>query len=485
MKVKRRIARDAANVSTSSMIVAATQLLETVVLARLLLPEDIGLIALIALILGFVRSVADLGVGNAFIHFQDTSRTVFSSLYWLLVMCGVAIFILSLAGRPIVAAIVPGSPLASLCGWIGLNFLIFPVGILYQFLLQKQLRFRRTALAESAARCAGTATVVLLAFGHRGVFSYVAGQIVYNSVKSVILFCAGYRLMPLSFELRLRAAGSYLRFGMFQMGERIINFFAANVDYLIIGKFLGTRELGYYKIAYELVTVPQRLINPIFSTLALPRFAKSQNDDAELRRSALVLLRALSLVTFPLLFGLAATANAVVPVVYGPGWDRTVLLVGLLTVMGILKTVGNIGGVVIIAKGRVKTGLAWNCITACGNSVAFLIAVHFGTAALSAVNSALMLVYSLAGFRSFYGATIGLSLRAYVSSFTMPALFSALMAAAVYALYLALAAARMPPAFALPILVASGAAVYAALNVLLQRKELTDLFFGVRQGGAA
>jgi O-antigen/teichoic acid export membrane protein len=383
-------------------------------------------------------------------------------------------------GGPVVSAIAPGSPLVSLCGWIGLNFLIFPIGILYQFLLQKNQRFRRIAIVESAARCAGTATVVLLALRQQGVFSYVAGQVVYNSVKSGLLLFAGFRFMPLSFELDVSAVRPYLRFGLYQMGERVINFFAANVDYMIIGRFLGTRELGYYKVAYELVTVPQRLINPVFSTLALPRFAQSQNDDAALREGIVKLLRALTLVTFPLLFGLAATAHIFIPVVYGPGWDRAVALVWLLTGMGLLKTIGNIGGAVIIAKGQVKTGLVWNCIIAGCNTVVFLFVVRYGVGALSAVYSVLSLVYLLLSFRSYYGVTIGLSLRAYASSFWLSTLFSALMAAVVYGVYLLLAGEHLQPFIELMLLVGLGVTVYSVVNILVSRKELTDLFLGAR-----
>ena len=274
MKLNRRIVSDAANVSTANVVIAGTQLLETIVLARMLRPEEIGFIAVITVILGLVRSFADLGISNAIIHFQDTSRAVFSSLYWLLVASGALLFGIFLGSRPLAAWCLPDSPLPPLLGWIGLNFLIIPFGTLYQFHFQKELHFRRITIVESIARCTGTMSVVFLALRHCGIFSYVAGQVVYNSVKSALLLAVGFRALPLSFTFDLSSIKSYLRFGMFQMGERVVTFLSANIDYLIIGKFLGTRELGFYKIAYELVTVPQRLVNPIFGSLALPRFQR-------------------------------------------------------------------------------------------------------------------------------------------------------------------------------------------------------------------
>jgi O-antigen/teichoic acid export membrane protein len=476
MKLKRRIISDAANVSMTNIVVAGTQLLETVILARILVPEQLGFVAVIAVIIGFVRSVADLGVSNALIHFQNTSRTAFTSLYWLLIVTGVFIFCLFLFGRPAVSHFLPGSGLVRLSGWIGLIFLISPAGLLYQFFLQKEMRFRRIGFVESAARCLGTITVFLLAMKHYGVFSYVAGQIVYSGTKSALFLVVSYRLMPLSLTFNFSAARPYLRFGMFQMGERVVNFFASNIDYIIIGKFLGTRELGFYKIAYELVTVPLKLINPVFSSVALPRFAKIQNDDAALREGVLQVLRILTLITFPLLFGLAASAQVFIPVVYGPGWDRTVILLWLLVAMGLFKNLGNIGGTVLITKGRVQTGFIWNCIIGLCNTVVFLIAVRRGAAAVAAAYSAVSLAYLLLSFRSYYKVTISLTLRSYVRNILLPGFMSAVMGTAVFGLHLALGRAHLKPLVELPVLVISGVAVYTLLNMFLTRKELAGFF---------
>jgi len=386
---KGRIIADTANVSMAASVTAGTQLLETIILARILVPEEMGFVAVIAVIIGFVRSFADLGVSNALIHFQDTSRRVFSSLFWVLAAFGIFIFCAFFFGRAVMSQFLPESPIVRLAGWIGLIFLVSPPAFMYQFFLQKEMRFRRAGFVEGAARCLGTMTVLICAVNEGGIFSYVAGQIVYSGVKSALLMGVSFRLMPLCFSLEAASLRPYLRFGMFQMGERVVNFFASNIDYIIIGRFIGARELGFYKVAYELVTVPQRLVNPIFNTVTLPRFARSQHDDAVLRQGILRVLRVLTLVTFPLLFGLAASAPVFIPAVYGAGWGPAVPLLWLLTVMGLCKTVGNIGGSVIITKGRVKAGFVWNCIIAVCNAAAFLVVARNGAWAVAAAYSVL------------------------------------------------------------------------------------------------
>lgn len=146
--------------------------------------------------------------------------------------------------------------------------------------------------------------------------------------------------------------------------------------------------------------------------------------------------------------------------------------------MGLSKTLGNIGGSVIVAKGRVKVGFYWNCIIAVCNGAVFLLVVHRGTGAIAAVYSALSLVYLLASFRSYYGATIGLTLHAYVRSFALPAVLSGAMALAVFGLNLVLGQTRIAPLFALIALVAFGGILYGTLNRLFMRKEIGALWSG-------
>jgi hypothetical protein len=148
--------------------------------------------------------------------------------------------------------------------------------------------------------------------------------------------------------------------------------------------------------------------------------------------------------------------------------------------MGLMKTLGNIGGSVIIPKGRVKTGFVWNCIIASVNCAVFIAAVRYGTGALAAAYSVLSLVFLVASFPSYYRSTIGLTPAVYVRSFAAPAAMSALMGAAVYGVHLLLGHMHPAPLAELALLIGFGAAVYLLLNLALAGKELRELFSGAR-----
>ena len=199
-------------------------------------------------------------------------------------------------------------------------------------------------------------------------------------------------------RLHFRASDcrSYLSFGLYQMGERFVNFLSANVDYLIIGKLLGAEALGFYSIAYKLVAIPLKRLNPIVTSVAFPVFSLKQKDDKALRSGYLEMSKALSLISFPLLAGIAVTAPLIIPILYGPGWEPSVPLLQALSLLGILKSLGNPSGSIILAKGRADLGFKFNLTILVVNAVVFYIAAHQSALAVALSFSALTFLYFIA-----------------------------------------------------------------------------------------
>lgn len=152
----------------------------------------------------------------------------------------------------------------------------------------------------------------------------------------------------------------FYQVGLYQMGEKSINYISAHADKLIIGKLLGMQAVGFYNMAWQLIIFPLSKINPMLNKVAFPVYAKVQNDAVALNRYYSLNVKALILVTVPLLAFLSFFAADVVLVIFGPGWETTATLVTVLAFVGILKALGNPGGAIILAKGRADVGFWWN-----------------------------------------------------------------------------------------------------------------------------
>ena len=161
------------------------------------------------------------------------------------------------------------------------------------------------------------------------------------------------------------------------MGERAVNFLSANVDYLLIGRFLGVAALGAYSIAYQLVVKPVFELNPILTRVAFPAFAKKQADNEALARGYVEVIRLIAFIVVPTMAAVAVLAPVFVPVVFGAQWALAIPLLQILSIVGVARALTSPVGDLILAKGRPDLSFKINGFLLVTMAVAIGIAVQF------------------------------------------------------------------------------------------------------------
>ncbi|MHB8840630.1 MAG: MOP flippase family protein [Candidatus Aquicultor sp.] len=475
MSLKKQAVSGVKWTGTSTAVITVLRFLQLAILTRLLSPQDFGLMAMIMVVIGFTQAFVDMGISNAVIQRQDSTREQLSSLYWLNIISGIVVFGLVVAATPLVVGFYREPRLSGLVVWVALTFVIAPVGQQFQALLQKELRFGKLAGIETAAAVAGAVVAIVSAILKQGVFSLIWGQLATAAVTAVLLAKLGWGAWRPSLRFRLGDIKGYISFGLYQMGERSVNYLSANVDYLMIGRFLGPEILGFYRLAYELVVVPLMRINPVVTRVAFPILAKRQGDDGALRQGYLQMIKLLSIVTFPLLIGLAATAPLIVPVMFGKGWGPSVILVQILVPLGMIKVLGNPSGPVLLAKGRADIGFKWNLFVAVVNTLVFWFFVRYGAYAVAWSHVALTSVYSVFMWFILY-RVIKISWQEYIGVLFRPVLMGILMGAVVYVGYLVLSGLIVSELSLLAGLVLCGVLVYGSLMVFFERNYFWQMW---------
>lgn len=344
----------------ATLFTVALQFLQIAVLARLLVPEDFGLMALTAVAIGFAQIYADAGLSSAIVQRQDATREQLSSLFWLNVAVGLLVFGVLLLVAPLVARLYGEPRLTGLLAWAGLAFLIAPAGQQFGMLLQKGLRFQALAAVDVLSSVVGVATAILLAWWGHGVYSLVWGQLANAAVRTLALLNLGMREWRPQLRFHLTDLAGYLRFGAFQMGERTINYLGSNLDKLLIGFLIGSHGLGLYSMAYQLAMKPMQVFNPIITRVSFPLFAKVQTDDARLRAGYLDAIRVIALILFPVYVGMIVVAEPLILALLGESWASLVPTFRLLGVLGMFYCLGNPIGTLLLAKGRVEIGFYLN-----------------------------------------------------------------------------------------------------------------------------
>lgn len=434
MKLTNQAASGVRWTTLSGGVSTATETLRTVVLARFLSPIDFGLMAMVMVVIGLAQTYVDLGISAAIIHRQDATHEQLSSLYWVNIVSGFVTFAILWFCTPAIVFGFREPALLPLLHAVALAFLIIPWGAQFEILLQKELKFQVLAKQEIVSSIGGLIVAVVGAVIGQGVWALAYSFLATLLIKTLLLMRIGiFEYRPLLHFRRADLKG-YVGFGLFQLGERSINYISERLDQILIGPLLGAQVLGYYNFAFNLTARPISRINPILTRVAFPVFSRVQNDNGKLQRGYLKLVSFLTTVNAPLLVGLAATAPVAVPLIFGEKWIPAIILVQILSFMSLSRSVGNPIGSLQLAKGRADMGFWWNLLLFATSLPAIYIGGRFGAEGVALALLILQLVLQVPSYLYLIRPLIGTCVRDYVSAVMTPILAACLMGFAVIAI---------------------------------------------------
>lgn len=398
MSLKKQAVGGVKWTTASTVIVTILQLAQMSILARFLEPGDFGLMAIMMVVIGFSQAFQDMGISNAIIQRKEISHTQLSSLYWLNIIAGAVLTLIIIAIAPLVAMFYEEPRITSLMILLSSTFILVAIGNQYRVLCQKNMNFRTMEIINVSTSVVSFIVAAVMAYKGYGVLTLVWAMITQAALSSVLFLWIGLKhYHKPSLVYKHSELEGFYGFGMYQMGERSINYISANADKILIGKLVGINAVGFYNLAWQLIIFPLSKINPIINKVAFPVYSKVQNDPATLNRYYTLNVKLLSLVTMPLLAFLMFFSSEVVGLVFGEGWDTTASLLPILALVGILKALGNPGGALILAKGRADVGFWWNIVWA----ITIVVALSIG---LWIKDSLYTAVYILLGLNLTVGA---------------------------------------------------------------------------------
>jgi O-antigen/teichoic acid export membrane protein len=460
--------------SASAGILFALGLVQTAALARLLDPADFGLVAASMVVIGLARAFADLGLSSAIVARQIDDRNTLSSLYWASILAGLVIAGVVTACTPLVTRFFDEPRLATILPLTALSFVIIPVGQQFQMLLQKELQVPRLVRVDVAAAIVGVVVGVGSALAGAGAVALVLAFLARLASSAALFASFGWRAWRPGWRLRWRDLDGCVGFGLYQMGERCVNYLGANVDYIVIGRSLGVQALGAYSIAYQLVVKPVFELNPILTRVSFPAFAKRQDNDEALCRGYLEVIRLIGFVIVPTMVGLAVVAPLFVPVVFGDQWEQSIVLLQILSVVGAARALTSPAGDMLLAKRRPDITFKVNSFILVLTIGALVLAVRGGLEAVAWTFAAItMLDFTL--FAITLNRVIGLRLRDLFAVLRWPAVNSAIAAVVVLALDVLLEPHLQSQPLRLVIELGCGLLVYAGLVGRYEREYVRAL----------
>lgn len=457
------------NISTNSVSFAVT-----VVLARLLTPEDFGIVAISAVFVGIVTLFQDLGMGSAIIQRQNIDDDYLSTSFSVSLLSGVAIAIVLAAVSPLVAYFYGKEVLKYILLFSTIGFILSPFTSIHTTLLTKGMEFRKLALVNILSQILSGIISVMLALLGYGVWSLVAGKI----VSQPLLIPLIWRLVRWRPRLKIvkKCFNDLFGFGSNLLGFNIIHYISSNSDNLIIGKYLGPQALGYYSVAFNLMLKPLPLISWSIGKVLFPIFSTMQDDNERTRVLYLKVMRTISLITFPMMTGLIMVADEFILTAYGAQWGPAALPLKLLCVVGILQSVSTTGGVIYISHGRPDLNFKVGAFSSALAVLSFIIGIRWGLIGLITGYIIVSVPIFFIG-QHFANRLIGLKMPDFLKSLAPASACSLVMATALSILkYINLTSFHMNISTALIAFVLTGVISYIASTIVFRVSEVSELF---------
>lgn len=323
------------------------QTLSVVVLARLLTPEDYGLVAMVTAVSGLALLLGDFGLSLASIQSQSITHQQRSNIFWINAGVGLAISSIVFAcAYPM--ALFYGEPQVALVA-MGIAPMFFLENCASQFRAEcsRRLRFKWMASADVVSQAVGLIAAVAVALSGGSFWALVAQQVGISLVRLILLIVAA-RWMP-GLPRRVEGMRSLYTFGLNTLGVQFVNYLSANVDNVLVGKVYGSDALGIYSRAYQLFRLPMQQVAAPMTRVALPVLSKI---DDQARFNSYV-ERAQLLLTYVLggAFMLAtAFALPIVAIVLGPQWVESAPIFAVLAAGGVFQGIGYVYYWVFLAK---------------------------------------------------------------------------------------------------------------------------------------
>lgn len=441
----------------------------TAVLARVLLKEEFGIAGYALVIIGFMEVLEGLGIGPAIIyHRADTDRL--DTAFWLGLGVGGVLFALSyFVAAPLAGAFFQDPRAVPVTRALGLEFLISAFSLVHAALLMQKLAFKRKFVPEMARSASkGIASIVLALLGF-GAWSLILGQLAGVLVQTVVYWLVVPWRPALRFQRRM--VRSLLGYGSSVVSINGLGILLLNVDYLLIGRFMGAAALGVYTLAFRVPELLVKQLCNVVGNVTFPVYAQMRDDPQALRRGFLLTMRYLTMITIPLGLGLALVAEPFVLVVFGERWAEAVPVTAAISLYMLLRSLVFNAGSVYKAVGRPSLLSRLSLLQAVVAVPALWWTVATTESLVAVAWMQVLLAFLAGGLKLTMAARlVDLRLRDLLRTFAPSLLAGGVMALAVWSVGQLLT--DVLPLLALVLETAVGALVYGGILLLLQREAL-------------
>ncbi|MDE6272753.1 MAG: lipopolysaccharide biosynthesis protein [Muribaculaceae bacterium] len=349
-EIKNKAFKGVAWSSLEQFVTQIVQFIIGIVLARLLLPQDYGLVGMLSIFLGISALFINSGFSQALIQQKDKSPEDYNTVFTFNVGVALTMYLILFICAPYIAHFYSQPKLTAITRVYSLNLIISSLASVQSTILSIRLNFEALSKVSIISLIISGITGITLAYLGWGVWALVYQGIVAASINAITLF-ALCRWIP-SFSFSTKSFKNLFSFGSKLLGSSLINTIYENINSFVIGKAFNASELGYYNRAQGFSSIPPGIITSIIIKVNYPILVKYQDDHEKLISTYSSLLRVPLFILYPIMFGLAVLAVPFIVTLVGEKWLPAAYLLPILCFTGLWSPLTHINLNLLYVKGR-------------------------------------------------------------------------------------------------------------------------------------
>lgn len=310
------------------------------ILARLLGPKEYGYIAIVTILIGFSKQIAQLGFSQAIIQNDNVTTDDLDSIFWFEQFIAILTFVLVYFSSEYISLFFNAPETVELLKLSAFIFLLEPFDLVFRTVLKKELMFKILSKASIIRIIFQKISIIIFALYGFGAKSYIYGNLIGIFVLTIIMliiFKSNKMWFP-SFYFSISKVKPYLRFGLYITAKSIFNNLFVYLDEIIIGTLLGTDTLGIYHFAKNLISYIMRIISLPISEVTYPLLAKIKSNIEMFNNTYIKIIKTNAFFSIPAYIGIGIIAEFAIPIFFGDKWILAIDLVKILSIWGLFKT---------------------------------------------------------------------------------------------------------------------------------------------------
>lgn len=448
-----------------------TKALTSIILTRLLNPDEFGVYAMLLTVTNFTQLFGELGFTKIIVQKKSIPKHYYSTIFWFNLLAGVLLSLIVSLFAPFISDFYNQTELIDLLRVFSLDFILYSLTIVQLGILMREMKFRKLAIIDILSVFISASIGISLAFIGAGVWSLIAQTLSFTASRAITIWIISSWRPSLNYNWRFIVDD--LRFGGSLLGAQLLNQITRNIDYILIGYYFSATQLGFYNRAYSLSMIPVAIVVQVVSKVIFPAFSKIQNDNKRIRLAFLRVIQMVGFIIFPILTGAIVVADKFISLIFGYKWIEMVTIFQVLSFTALIQSISKLDGNLYYSKGRadlqLKVGLGIKTFEILG----IIIGLNWGILGV-AIGYSIGVLMGVYPNYYYAGSLVNLRFKEIIITLFPTFTISIGMFIGVY-LFDIFLETKVSGWFELLLNVSVGAVVYTLLSVIFKLKPLSEL----------